>query len=114
MSAADLLADLRSRGVELETDGARLRWRPAFLVSGPLAERILSCRAELIGLLSARADGGGRRCPSCRWPLDAARRCVKCFDRLCAGCGRPTGSYFIRHCVACGAALGSVHREGVP
>ena len=25
--AVDLLADLRSRGVELETDGGRLRWR---------------------------------------------------------------------------------------
>src|SRR5262245_34293911 len=101
--AAALLADLRSRGVELETDGARLRWRPAFLVSGQMAERILAERAGLIELLSgsARLD----RCQGCRWPLDSARRCPKCFDRLCADCGRPTASYFIMRCVTCGHAF---------
>jgi hypothetical protein len=97
-----LLADLRSRGIELETDGARLRWRPAFQVPEPLAERIRSHRAELIAVLT----GPDRleRCPLCHWPLDSARRCPKCFDRLCVDCGRPTGSYLIKHCVACGHA----------
>jgi hypothetical protein len=103
--AAALLADLRSRGIELETDGARLRWRPAFLVSAPLAQRIRAERAGLVELLA----GPDRleRCPSCRWPLDSARRCPRCFDRLCVACGRPTGSYFILCCVACGNALGA-------
>ena len=32
------VADLRSRGIELETDGTRLRWRPAFLVTAPQAD----------------------------------------------------------------------------
>jgi hypothetical protein len=45
--AEALLADLRSRGIELETDGTRLRWRPSFLVTGPLAERIHSERTGL-------------------------------------------------------------------
>src|SRR5262245_26639176 len=93
--AADLLADLRSRGVEVETDGARLRWRPAFLVSAPTAERIRACRVGLIRLLSAPDGGKEPACPKCGWPLDSARRCPKCFDRLCVECGRPTGSYFI-------------------
>jgi hypothetical protein len=50
-TAAELLADLRSRGIALETDGHRLRWRPAFLVTAPQAEMIRSHRAELIALL---------------------------------------------------------------
>jgi hypothetical protein len=98
--AAALLADLRSRGIELETDGARLRWRPAFLVSAPLAEQIRFNKAELIALL--RAPAAVWMCPRCRWPLDSARRCPKCFDRLCVDCGRATGSYFIMRCVVCG------------
>jgi hypothetical protein len=103
-TATALLQDLRSRGIELETDGARLRWRPGFMVMGPLAERIRSERAGLIELLM----GPDRleRCPACRWPLDSGRRCPKCFDRLCVGCGRPTGSYFIMRCAACGHAFG--------
>jgi hypothetical protein len=103
-TATALLADLRSRGVVLETDGARLRWRPGFLVTAPEARRIRECKAELIALLG-RPDQL-ERCLGCRWPLDAARRCPKCFDRLCVDCGRLTGSYFVLRCVACGHALG--------
>ena len=89
-TAPALLADLHSRGIELATDGGRLRWRPAFLVACPLAELILFHRAGLIELLT----GPDRleRCPACSWPLDSARRCPRCFDRLCVDCGRPTGS----------------------
>jgi hypothetical protein len=43
--------------------------------------------------------------PACRWSLDSAQRCPKCFDRLCVGCGRPTGSYFITHCIICARAF---------
>jgi hypothetical protein len=103
ITAVALLADLRSRGIELEAVGDRLRWRPAFLVTAPLTELILSHRAGLIELLT----GPDRleRCPVCRWPLDSARRCPKCFNRLCVDCGRPTGSYFILRCVSCGHAF---------
>jgi hypothetical protein len=105
--ALALLADLRSRGIELETDGARLRWRPAFLVTAPLAERI---RAERAGLVQLLTDPDClERCPACRWPLDSCRRCPKCFDRLCVDCGRRTGSYLIMRCVVCGQGF----REGV-
>src|SRR5215472_16684300 len=99
MAAEALLADLRSRGIELQTDGARLRWRPAFLVTAPQAEQILFHRAELIDLLAAGRLDDDQFCPTCRWPLDSARRCRKCFDRLCVDCGRLTGSYFIMRCV---------------
>jgi hypothetical protein len=99
-TSAALLADLRSRGIELDTDGSRLRWRPAFLVAAPEANRIRDCKSELIALL--RGPSQMERCPACRWPLDSARRCPKCFDRLCVDCGRLTGSYLIMRCVVCG------------
>ena len=104
-TAAVLLADLRSRGIELETDGVRLRWRPAFIVTGPVAARIRFHRAELIDLLKAAPNGDGWNCPLCRWPLDSTGRCPKCFDHLCVDCGRPTGSYFIMRCLVCGHAF---------
>jgi hypothetical protein len=103
--AAALLADLRSRGIEVETDGARLRWRPAFLVSPGTEKSIRLQRRELIDLLSRPGCAAGPRCPRCGWALDSGLRCPKCFDRLCAGCGSPTGSYFIMRCVPCGHAL---------
>jgi len=37
--ALALLANLRSRGIELNTDGARIRWRAAFMVNAPLKSR---------------------------------------------------------------------------
>ncbi|HXG08927.1 MAG TPA: hypothetical protein VNK04_03990 [Gemmataceae bacterium] len=98
-TATNLLADLRSRGIELETDGRRLRWRPAFLVSAPLAARIQAEAAALIQLLQAPSQLP--QCPQCSWPLDSKRRCVKCFDRLCESCSRLTGSYFVALCLRC-------------
>jgi hypothetical protein len=98
--AAALLADLRSRGIELETDGTRLRWRPAFLVTGPLAARIRTHHADLVELLVGPDTLD--RCPGCRWPTDSARRCWKCFDRPCVDCGRLTGSALVARCFPCG------------
>jgi hypothetical protein len=98
-----LLADLRSRGIELATDGTRLRWRPAFMISEAVLQQILSHKDELVALLAG--PDSLPQCPACRWPLDSARRCPKCFDRLCVDCGKPTGSYFVLRCVACGHAL---------
>src|SRR5262245_4662014 len=110
MSPAEgLLADLRSRGIELETDGTRLRWRPVFLVNAPLVERIQQHRPELIGLLTG--PDCVERCPLCHWPLDSAQRCPKCCDRLCVGCGRPTGSYFIMTCMVCSSGTATNNEE---
>ena len=55
MTAAALLADLRRDGVEFESDGVRLRWRPASSVSASRAGLILDRKAELIDLMSAAA-----------------------------------------------------------
>jgi hypothetical protein len=96
-------ADLRSRGIDLETDGARLRWRPAFMVTGPLAEAVQAHKGELVRLLTG--PDCLERCPACRWPLDSKRRCPKCLDRLCVDCGRLTASYFVMRCLVCGLAF---------
>jgi hypothetical protein len=98
---ASLLADLHSRGIEVGTDGYRLRWRPAFMVSDATAALILSHRSEVVRLLT-EPGAAPPTCPACRWPLDSGNRCPKCFDRRCEGCGRATGSYFIQRCIACG------------
>jgi hypothetical protein len=102
--AEALLADLLARGIEIQTDGTRLRWRPAFMVTQPLAERILGQRAELIALLQSDPGRAFRPCSLCGRALDAERRCPRCFDRECEDCGRPTGSYFIRTCLLCQGA----------
>jgi hypothetical protein len=99
-TAEALLADLRSRGVELETDGTRMRWRPPLMVTGPQAEQVRLHKAELIALLAG--PDLLKRCPKCGWPLDSHQRCPKCFDRLCKNCGRMTGSYFFMLCMPCG------------
>jgi hypothetical protein len=95
-----LLADLASRGIQLETDGSRLRWRPGFMVSGPALESIRQHKAELIALLLG--PDRMERCPACRWPLDSRQRCPKCLDRLCVGCGSWSRSYFVERCIPCG------------
>jgi hypothetical protein len=101
MNAAEALyADLRSRGVELETDGRRLRWRPAFLVTAPEETQIRGHRDALIALLVAGHQP--RCCRECGRPMDSFARCATCWDRLCAKCAKPTGSYFIRLCILCG------------
>lgn len=103
--AEALYADLRSRGIDLETDGERVRWRPASMVSPRDERRIADVRPDLIRLL--RSGLASASCPRCSWPLDAADRCPKCFDRVCERCTRMTGSYFIRLCTPCG------HNDGL-
>src|SRR5687767_7621995 len=111
MTAADVLRTLRERGVELRVEGGRLVYRARAGAYGEdLRRMVATCRPELIVLLTApgsatEAAGPGplsaapaRPCPVCKRGLDADGRCTKCFDRLCVGCGRMTGSYFIMTC----------------
>jgi hypothetical protein len=102
-SAISVLADLRSLGVELVANDQVIRWRPAFLVSERLKARILARKNEIGNLI--KTGHPTARCPACTWPLDAAARCVNCFDRRCVTCGCMTGSYFILRCLQCGMAF---------
>jgi hypothetical protein len=49
----------------------------------------------------AGAAGGSPVCPNCDGILTDQLICWKCCDRLCPGCGRPTGSAFIIYCWPC-------------
>ena len=123
----DLLRRLRRAGVELQSDGTRLRWRPEAGVGPELRKEILASRAALILLLAvptvptvpaerAFHPPAGEQtyseppsppgCPQCQGPLDDRRRCWGCCERRCSGCGRPTGSAFIAFCWPCGLREG--------
>ncbi|HVC35367.1 MAG TPA: hypothetical protein VNL16_17785 [Chloroflexota bacterium] len=81
MTALDLLADLRSRGIELQTDGDQLRYRPAdalteadrALLAGHKAELLLLLAAESVSPTRRHLDGPTPPCPKCGGPThDAA------------------------------------------
>ena len=52
MTAADVLADLTRRGIELRADADRLRFRPVTAMTPELAERVRARKAELLALLA--------------------------------------------------------------
>jgi hypothetical protein len=49
-------------------------------------------------------------CPNCQRLLTEKLVCWGCCDRLCAGCGQPTGSAFIELCWPC--SFGTAGGEG--
>ena len=49
--AATLLADLEARGIEIQPDGDRLRFRPKAAMTADLAERVKACKTELLAML---------------------------------------------------------------
>jgi hypothetical protein len=56
MTAADLLADLRRRGVTLAAAGDRLRWCPREALSGEEREALARHKPELLAILAARVE----------------------------------------------------------
>jgi hypothetical protein len=56
MSAEDLLTWLQARGVQLETVGDKLRWRPRKAVPAELQAALAQHKPELLALLRAEAS----------------------------------------------------------
>lgn len=115
MTAAALLAELRSRGVELVPWGDRVRFRPASIVTPYLRERLREHKAEVLAMLITPAPapfdlGRGERSYAAPWPDSVpglGARTVGPFES-CQGCGR--GSW-IRYgdlvlCLACADRAG--------
>jgi hypothetical protein len=95
MTAEDVLAACRSRGVELSAAGDRLRFRaPVGAVDADLRSALAEYKAKLVAVIVAA-------CPLCRRPTDAKRRCWSCHNRSCEVCGAGTGSAFIATCIRC-------------
>jgi hypothetical protein len=53
-------------------------------------------------------------CPACGKPLTARLECWACCERLCGGCGRPTGSAFLAICWPCWFQTGGRPGAGAP
>ncbi len=94
-----LFADLLAKGIELETNGDGIRWRPSFLLNAKTVARILEHKVEIIALI--QQGYSPPRCPKCEKVLDSKARCTECWDRICADCGQWTGTAFVARCWPC-------------
>jgi hypothetical protein len=106
--AVNLLDTCRESGIDLYLDGEDFRFRgPRRAMTRELREALATHRADLMALLrrlpaptpSAPVE---RFKPSYLPCVCPAGRCWRCCNRPCERCGRPTGSAFIRTCIACG------------
>lgn len=61
-AVAGLLAELTARGIELQAEGGRLRFKPAAAMTPDLAERVQACKPELLSVLagSPKPPAGGQ------------------------------------------------------
>jgi hypothetical protein len=107
MSAAAVLEQARAAGVELSaTPGGNIRWRCRGGLPDPLRRSLAAHKPEILELLRPVTP-----CPACKRPMDSRKRCWRCCDRVCEGCGRLTGTAFISLCRLCEVAR---ERGGVP
>ncbi len=99
-AAVELLARCRAAGVELGvgSGGSSLLWEAR---GDPPAGMLVDLAANKAAVL-ALIRGPHGNCDQCGRALDDKRRCLRCCDRPCVDCGRPTGIAFIQRCVACG------------
>jgi hypothetical protein len=98
MTAPELLARCRSLGIDLAVGaGGALLWEADDEPPAGLLEELAARKAELLALLAAAS------CPACGRALDGKGRCwaAHCGWRRCKGCGRNTGTPFIRYCLIC-------------
>ena len=93
MTATDVLALCRDRGVSLSRRGDRLNFRgPPGAVDVNLRALLLEHKSRLLELVG---------CPECNRPLNDGR-CWWCHFRRCSRCrARSTGSAFLAVCLAC-------------
>jgi len=103
MTLADVLKQAHAAGVELSaTPTGNIRWRCPGGLPDDLRQSLAAHKPELVKLLA-----GAMPCPKCNCPMDARRRCWRCCDRICEGCGRMTGTAFISLCLLCEGAEAS-------
>lgn len=102
MTAADLLALLRARGIRVEVDGQDLLLRPARMVTPDLLEQVRRLKPDLLQLLRRpvpQCQGCGaevqhhhvRLCQDCTWDEALAERLLRETLRRCAEAYDPAG-----------------------
>jgi hypothetical protein len=108
-TATDLLDQCRQCGVTLYLDGDVLRFRgPRGAMTAVLRQVLAQHRAELVALLRRPPEQTASSAPVERFKPSylpcfcPTGRCWRCCNRPCERCGKPTGSAFIRTCIACG------------
>ena len=81
MSAAELLAELRGRGIQLEAVDRRLRYAaPKGTLTADLRAAVADAKDELLRLLTLPATA--RACPDCGSAVEAHElRCGPCLAR---------------------------------
>ena len=119
MDVSELLAELDRLGVELATDGERLRYRPRFAVTPCLRAAIAERRDELLMLLGADEAGVRRRADAMRAQLPptgpipplTTRPTTPISARSCSSCGEPLRRRERYRCDRCVRAAWSALRE---
>ena len=118
-SAAELLSDLRQRGVELVHAGGRIRYRPQDAVTPELRSALIERKADLLMLLaeddhdvSWRADAMRPHVPPTGpIPTLTARPRLGTSPGCCISCGEPLPPENRYRCEPCVKAAWQVLRE---
>jgi hypothetical protein len=98
MTPAELVGHCRTLGVELGAAGDAIVWEAGFDPPDDLLAALKANKAAVLALVR----GPHGNCVECGRALDEKRRCWRCCERVCVGCGGQTGSAFIQRCIACG------------
>lgn len=117
MNPMDVLAELSRRGVEVATDGERLRFRPQDAVTTDLRAALVEHKADLIRLLDPdvtwRAEAMRSQVPRTGTiPILLARPEAKTAPRgACVSCSDPLAEGRLSRCAPCVSAVERVLDE---
>ena len=120
MGAADVLAELTRRGIEVTVDGDRLRFRPQVAVTSDLRAALIAHKPDLIRLLGDDRDAVTWRVEAMRpqaprtgaIPFLLARPEARTAPLgVCMSCGDPIPQGRRLRCVPCVRAVEQVLNE---
>jgi TubC N-terminal docking domain len=121
-TGAELLDEVRARGVELQADGERILFRPAQAVPPELVERMRGHKQELLAQLAAEAAEIAWRVEVLRphvaprgpvWlpPVRPDAPYLRDAPGRCCSCGEPRPASLRFICAACAASHRTVLLE---
>jgi hypothetical protein len=108
MTLADFFTAINAAGIRLAAAGEHLELRGSpDAVTPDIRAGAAEHKAELLALLTSSPKEMSletvERSQATYLPcVCPTGRCWRCCNRPCERCGKPTGSAFIRTCIACG------------